>query len=59
MTALDQQFHISQSRLNRQPVKGTVSVKKGPVELTGINAPTNPERMALYVSRREIARSAA
>jgi len=59
MTALDQQFHISQSRLNRQPVKRTVSVAKGPVELTSINAPTNPERLAVYVARREISRSAA
>ena len=59
MTALDQQFHISQSRLNCQPVKRTVSVAKGPVELASINAPTNPERLAVYVAKRESARSAA
>ena len=59
MNALDQQFHISQSRLKRQPVKRTVSVAKGPVELTGINALANHERLALYVAKREIARSAA
>ena len=59
MTPLDQQFHISQSRLKRQPVKGTVSVKVGPVELTSINAPTNAERLASYVAKRESARSAA
>ena len=59
MTPLDQQFQIAQSRLKRQPVKGTVSFAKGPVELTSINAPTNPERLALYVSRRDNARSAA
>ena len=44
---------------NRKPGRGTVSVKGGPVELTGINAPTNPERLAVYVAKREIARSAA
>ena len=59
MTPLDQQFHISQSRLKSHPVKRTVSVKCGPVELTSINAHTNPERLALYVAKREIARSAA
>jgi len=59
MTALDQQFQIAQSRLKRQPVKGTVSFAKGPVELTSINAHTNPERLALYVAKRESARSAA
>jgi len=59
MTPLDQQFQIAQSRLKRQPVKGTVSVATGPVELTSINAPTNPERLAVYVARREISRSAA
>ena len=59
MTPLDQQFHISQSRLKRQPVKGTVSFAKGPVELASIDAPTNPERLALYVAKLEIARSAA
>jgi len=44
---------------NRKPVRGAVSVAKGPVELTSINAPTNPERLALYVAKRESARSAA
>ena len=59
MTALDQQFHISQSRLKSQHVKGTVSVAKCSVQLAGIDAPTNAERLALYVAKREIARSAA
>jgi len=59
MTPLDQQFHISQSRLKRQPVKRTVSVAKCSVQLAGIDAPTNAERLALYVAKREIARSAA
>jgi len=59
MTALDQQFHISQSRLKRQPVKGIVSVATGPVELASINAPTNAERLSVYVSRRDNARATA
>jgi len=59
MTPLDQQFHISQSRLKRQPVKGAVSVAKCSVQLAGIDAPTNAERLALYVAKRESARSTA
>ena len=59
MTALDQQFHISQSRLKRHPVKGVVSVAKCSVQLAGIDAPTNAERLALYVAKRESARTAA
>jgi len=59
MTALDQQFHISQSRLNCRPVRRVVSVAKCSVQLAGIDAPTNAERLALYVAKREIARSAA
>jgi len=56
MNALDHHFHRTQ---NRNPVRGAVSFAKGPVELTSINAPTNPERLALYVAKREISRSAA
>ena len=59
MTPLDQQFHISQSRLKRQPVKGAVSVAKCSVQLAGINAPTNPERLALYVAKLDNARATA
>jgi hypothetical protein len=64
MNALTRHFHRSQqllrgNTLSRQPVKGTVSVKVGPVELTSINAPTNAERLASYVAKRESARSAA
>ena len=59
MTALDQQFQIAQSRLKRQPVKGVVSVAKCSVQLAGIDAPTNAERLASYVAKRESARSAA
>jgi len=59
MTALDQQFQIAQSRLKRQPVKRTVSVAKCSVQLAGIDAPTNAERLAMYVAKRESARSAA
>ena len=59
MTPLDQQFQIAQSRLKRQPVKGILSVAKGSVQLAGIDAPTNAERLAMYVAKRESARSAA
>ena len=56
MNTLDHHFHRAQ---NRKPVRGAVSVAKCSVQLAGINAPTNPERLALYVAKREIARSAA
>ena len=59
MTALDQQFQIAQSRLKRQPVKRTMSVAKCSVQLAGIDAPTNAERLAMYVAKRESARTAA
>ena len=56
MNALDHHFHRTQ---NRKPVRGAVSVAKCSVQLTSINAPTNAERLALYVAKREIARTAA
>ena len=64
MNALTRHFHHAQNllrgnTLSRQPVKGTVSVKVGPVELTSINAPTNPERLALYVAKLDNARATA
>ena len=56
MKALDHHFHRTQ---NRKPVRGAVSVAKCGVQLAGINAPTNAERLASYVAKRESARSAA
>ena len=58
--------------LSRQPVAqkaaapifndltpGDVSVAKCGVQIAGINAPTNAERLASYVAKRESARTAA
>ena len=64
MNALTRHFHHAQNllrgnTLSRQPVKGTVSVAKCSVQLAGIDAPTNAERLASYVAKRESARSAA
>ena len=56
MNALDHHFHRTQ---NRKPVRGAVSVAKCSVQLAGIDAPTNAERLALYVAKRESARSTA
>ena len=56
MNTLDHHFHRAQ---NRKPVRGAVSVAKCGVQLVGIYAPTNAERLASYVAKRESVRSAA